>query len=66
MAFIEIRNLVKRYNKVTAVNRIQLDVEKGELLTLLGPSGCGKTTTLRCIAGLKSLRKATSSLTASR
>jgi len=53
MAFIEIRNLVKRYNKVTAVNRIQLDVEKGELLTLLGPSGCGKTTTLRCIAGLE-------------
>src|SRR4030043_2060191 len=53
MAFIEIRNLFKRYNKVTAVNRIQLEVEKGELLTLLGPSGCGKTTTLRCIAGLE-------------
>ena len=42
MAFIEIRNLFKRYKKVTAVNRIQLEVEKGELLTLLGPSGCGK------------------------
>ena len=53
MAFIEIRNLFKRYNKVTAVNRIQLEVQKGELLTLLGPSGCGKTTTLRCIAGLE-------------
>src|SRR4030042_1958288 len=53
MAFIEIRNLFKRYNKVTAVNHIQLEVEKGELLPLLGPSGCGKTTTLRCIAGLE-------------
>jgi len=53
MAFIEIRNLFKQYKKVTAVNRIQLEVNKGELLTLLGPSGCGKTTTLRCIAGLE-------------
>ena len=35
------------------MNRIQLEVNKGEMLTLLGPSGCGKTTTLRCIAGLE-------------
>jgi len=53
MAFIEIRNLFKQYKKVTAVNRINLEVNEGELLTLLGPSGCGKTTTLRCIAGLE-------------
>jgi iron(III) transport system ATP-binding protein len=53
MAFIEIRNLFKQYKKVTAVNRINLEVKEGELLTLLGPSGCGKTTTLRCIAGLE-------------
>ena len=53
MAFIEIQNLFKRYQKVVAVNRIQLEVNKGEMLTLLGPSGCGKTTTLRCIAGLE-------------
>ncbi|MEW6333403.1 MAG: ABC transporter ATP-binding protein [Thermodesulfobacteriota bacterium] len=53
MAFIEIRNLYKRYKKVVAVNHIELDVQEGELLTLLGPSGCGKTTTLRCIAGLE-------------
>jgi len=53
MAFIEIRNLLKQYKKVTAVNRINLEVKEGELLTLLGPSGCGKTTTLRCIAGLE-------------
>jgi iron(III) transport system ATP-binding protein len=53
MAFIEIQNLFKRFNKVVAVNHIQLEVKKGEMLTLLGPSGCGKTTTLRCIAGLE-------------
>jgi iron(III) transport system ATP-binding protein len=53
MAFIEIKSLFKRFKDVVAVNRIQLDIEKGEMLTLLGPSGCGKTTTLRCIAGLE-------------
>ena len=53
MAFIEIKNLFKRFKKVVAVNHIQLEVKKGEMLTLLGPSGCGKTTTLRCIAGLE-------------
>ncbi|HDR16711.1 MAG TPA: ABC transporter ATP-binding protein [Desulfobacteraceae bacterium] len=53
MAFIEVRNLFKRFGKVTAVNHIDLDIGKGEMLTLLGPSGCGKTTTLRCIAGLE-------------
>lgn len=53
MAFIEIQNLFKRFGKVVAVNRIRLEVNKGEMLTLLGPSGCGKTTTLRCIAGLE-------------
>jgi iron(III) transport system ATP-binding protein len=53
MAFIEIQNLFKRFKNVVAVNHIQLEVNKGEMLTLLGPSGCGKTTTLRCIAGLE-------------
>jgi len=53
MAFIEIRNLFKRFKNVVAINHIELDVNRGEMLTLLGPSGCGKTTTLRCIAGLE-------------
>ncbi len=53
MAFIEIKNLLKRYKTVEAVKRISLEVKQGEMLTLLGPSGCGKTTTLRCIAGLE-------------
>jgi iron(III) transport system ATP-binding protein len=53
MAFIEIHNLFKRFKNVVAIDHIQLEVNQGEMLTLLGPSGCGKTTTLRCIAGLE-------------
>jgi iron(III) transport system ATP-binding protein len=39
--------------EVVAVNGVTLDIEEGELVTLLGPSGCGKTTTLRLIAGFE-------------
>jgi len=53
MAFIEIQGLFKRFKDVVAINRIELEIQQGEMLTLLGPSGCGKTTTLRCIAGLE-------------
>jgi iron(III) transport system ATP-binding protein len=53
MAFIQIQNLFKRFKNIVAINHIELEIQKGEMLTLLGPSGCGKTTTLRCIAGLE-------------
>ena len=46
-----LRSLVKRFGDATAVDGVDLDVRKGEFLTLLGPSGSGKTTTLRMIAG---------------
>jgi iron(III) transport system ATP-binding protein len=39
--------------EVTAVDHVDIQIEKGELVTLLGPSGCGKTTTLRLIAGFE-------------
>jgi iron(III) transport system ATP-binding protein len=39
--------------EVTAVDHVSLEIEKGQLVTLLGPSGCGKTTTLRLIAGFE-------------
>ena len=50
---VEIRNLVKRFHGVIAVNHINLKVKHGEVFSLLGPSGCGKTTTLRILAGLE-------------
>ncbi len=50
---IVIKNLVKRFGDVVAVNDVSLTVENGSFLTLLGPSGCGKTTLLRCVAGLE-------------
>ena len=51
MPGLRLENLVKQFGRTIAVDGINLDIEDGEILTLLGPSGCGKTTTLRCIAG---------------
>ena len=48
---IEVKNLVKKFGHFTAVDHVNLQVKRGELMTLLGPSGCGKTTLLRCITG---------------
>lgn len=53
MADVRVENLVKRFDDVTAVNNISLDVKDKEFTVFLGPSGCGKTTTLRSIAGLE-------------
>ncbi len=50
---VRFQGVVKRFGKVTAVEKMDLDVEEGTLVTLLGPSGCGKTTLLRILAGLE-------------
>ncbi|MEE9250263.1 MAG: ABC transporter ATP-binding protein [Alphaproteobacteria bacterium] len=51
---IEIQNVTKTFPGGTvAVDNVSLEVEEGELITMLGPSGCGKTTTLRMIGGFE-------------
>ena len=54
--FIVIDGIRKVYKKdeteTVAIDRIDLTIKKGELVSLVGPSGCGKTTILRMIAGL--------------
>ncbi|MBX2853905.1 MAG: ABC transporter ATP-binding protein [Rhodobacteraceae bacterium] len=49
--YLRIRNVVKRFGAVTAVDNISLDIHAREFFALLGPSGCGKTTLLRMLAG---------------
>jgi iron(III) transport system ATP-binding protein len=57
--YLALENIVKTFSsrggvgEVTAVSGVSLEIDKGELVTLLGPSGCGKTTTLRLIAGFE-------------
>ena len=52
MAQVVLKDVVKNYGPVYAVNHVSLTVEDGEFVALVGPSGCGKTTTLNLVAGL--------------
>jgi ABC-2 type transport system ATP-binding protein len=51
LCMIRLENLTKYYGDLCAVDRISLDVRKGEILGILGPNGAGKTTTLRMLTG---------------
>jgi ABC-type Fe3+/spermidine/putrescine transport system ATPase subunit len=50
---VELRNVVKSFGEIAAVNGVAFEVLEGQCVSLLGPSGCGKTTTLRIIAGFE-------------
>ena len=50
---LEIRDVVKKFPGVTAVDHVSVQIMEGEIFSLLGPSGCGKSTLLRLVAGLE-------------
>ena len=50
---IELRDVVKQFGDVKAVDHVSMEIRDGEFFSMLGPSGCGKTTTLRMIAGFE-------------
>ncbi|WP_312530153.1 ABC transporter ATP-binding protein [Paracoccus sp. (in: a-proteobacteria)] len=53
MSFLKLQHLEKSFGDNRVVKDFNLDVEKGEFISLLGPSGCGKTTVLRMVAGFE-------------
>jgi len=52
MARVRLENVAKRFEDVTAVDDVSLEVADGEFVTFVGPSGCGKSTTMETVAGL--------------
>jgi putrescine transport system ATP-binding protein len=50
---VQIREVSKHFDGTVAVDRVSLDIMRGELFTILGSSGCGKTTLLRILAGFE-------------
>ena len=54
---IEVKDLVKRYKELVALDHFALSIKEGEIFGLLGPNGSGKTTTIHCVLGLLSYDK---------
>jgi len=54
---LEVKNAVVRYGAITALHGISLEVNKGEIVTLLGANGAGKSTTLRMLSGLQAAQE---------
>lgn len=52
MCLVKIENLVKKYDKNTAVKGISFEINKGEVFGLLGPNGAGKSTTISMLSGI--------------
>jgi len=55
VASVTLKNVVKQFKSVTAVDNLSIEIQDQEFAVLVGPSGCGKTTALRMIAGLESV-----------
>ena len=53
MKLLEIKNLRKRFDELEVLKDISLDVEEGQVVSVLGPSGSGKSTLLRCMSMLE-------------
>ena len=56
MAFLEIRDVHKRFGPIEVLRGINLKVDEHQVVCLIGPSGCGKSTLLRCINGLEMIQ----------
>lgn len=54
---VEVKNLVKRYGDLTAIDHLDLEIHKGEIFGLLGPNGSGKSTTINCLLSLLKIDK---------
>jgi ABC-type Fe3+/spermidine/putrescine transport system ATPase subunit len=52
---LRLENLTKKFGTLTAVDRVNLEIEEGEFICFLGPSGCGKTTVLRMVTGFETV-----------
>lgn len=56
---ISVKNLTKKYKKLTAIDNLSFDVPEGEILGLLGPNGSGKSTTINCLLSLLNFEQGT-------
>ena len=59
MALLEVADIHTYYGNIEALKGVSLEVEEGEIVTLIGSNGAGKSTTLRSISGLNAPRKGT-------